>query len=134
MVDESFVPSTHGPRVLYLRLSDLRKEEEFIYKSSQKRHKAFCSVVIYLHYKLAYTRRHFFQNKIRSTQSCRNYVLFTLKRRSHYHFTRLNPKKKGTLQFCLPALQGIHRHPMQKEFFRSTQGFLRAVLSISFSV
>ena len=47
----------------------------------------------------------------------------------HYHFTRLNPKKKGTLQFCLPALQGIHRHPMQKEFFRSTEGFLRAALT-----
>ena len=81
LVDESFVLSTHGPRVLYLRLSDLRKEEEFIYKSSQKRHKAFCSVVIYLHYKLAYTRRHFFQNKIRSIQSCRYYALFTLKKR-----------------------------------------------------
>ena len=48
---------------------------------------------------------------------------------THYHFTRLNPKKKGTLQFCLPALQGIHRHPMQKEFFRSTEGFLRAALT-----
>ena len=47
----------------------------------------------------------------------------------HYHFTRLNPKKKGTLQFCLPALLGIHRHPMQKEFFRSTEGFLRAALT-----
>ena len=38
-------------------------------------------------------------------------------------------QKKGTLQFCLPALQGIHRHPMQKEFFRSTEGFLRAALT-----
>ena len=56
-------------------------------------------------------------------------VLVSLHAPSHYHFTRLNPKKKGTLQFCLPALLGIHRHPMQKEFFRSTEGFLRAALT-----
>ena len=48
---------------------------------------------------------------------------------THYHFTRLNPKKKGPLQFCLSALLGIHRHPMQKEFFRSTEGFLWAALT-----
>ena len=62
-------------------------------------------------------------------QSLRLLPNFLLARKSHYHFTRLNPKKKGTLQFCLPALQGIHRHPMQKEFFRSTEGFLRAALT-----
>ena len=48
---------------------------------------------------------------------------------THYYFTRLNPKKKGPFQFCLPALLGIHRHPMKKEFFRSTKGFLRAALT-----
>ena len=42
----------------------------------------------------------------------------------HYHFTRLNPKKKDTLQFCLPALLGIHRNSKQKEFFSFSEGFL----------
>ena len=42
----------------------------------------------------------------------------------NYHFTRLNPKKKGTLQFCLPALLGIHRNSKQKEFFSFSEGFL----------
>ena len=36
----------------------------------------------------------------------------------------------GPLQFCLPALLGIHRHPMQKEFFTSCEGFLRAALTV----
>ena len=43
---------------------------------------------------------------------------------SHYHFTRLNPKKKGPLKFCLPASLGIHRNSNQKEFFSFTEGFL----------
>ena len=48
---------------------------------------------------------------------------------SHCYSTRLNPTKKGPFQFCFPALLGIHQHPMQKEFFRSTEGFLRAALT-----
>ena len=35
----------------------------------------------------------------------------------------------GPRQFCLLALLGIHGHPMQKEFFRSSEGFLRAALT-----
>ena len=47
---------------------------------------------------------------------------------SHYHFTRLNLKKMGTLQFCHSALLGLHRNPKQKEFLKSSEGFLRTVL------
>ena len=43
----------------------------------------------------------------------------------HCYFIRLNPRKKGTFKFCLPALLGIHRNSKQKEFFRSSKGFLR---------
>ena len=32
-------------------------------------------------------------------------------------------------KFCLPALLGIHQHPMQKEFMKSCEGFLRAALT-----
>ena len=64
-----------------------------------------------------------------SNSSTISYLLRWINNYSHYHFTRLNPKKKGTLQFYLPALLEIHRHPMQKEFFRSTEGFLRAGLT-----
>ena len=39
-------------------------------------------------------------------------------------FIRLNPRKKGPFQFCLPALLGIHRNSKQKEFFRFSEGFL----------
>ena len=48
----------------------------------------------------------------------------------HYYFTRLNFKKMGSLQFCLLALLGIYRHPMQKEFLKSCEGFLRATLTV----
>ena len=44
---------------------------------------------------------------------------------THCYFIRLNPRKKGTFKFCLPALLGIHRNSKQKEFFRSSEGFLR---------
>ena len=32
----------------------------------------------------------------------------------HCYSTRSNLKKMGRLQFCLPALLGIHRNPRQK--------------------
>ena len=32
---------------------------------------------------------------------------------SHWFFTRLNVKKMGSLEFCLPALLGTHRNPKQ---------------------
>ena len=41
----------------------------------------------------------------------------------HCYFTRLNPRKKGTFKFCLPALLGIHKNSKQKEFLRFTEGF-----------
>ena len=43
----------------------------------------------------------------------------------HCYFIKLNPRKKATFKFCLPALLGIHRNLKQKEFFRSSEGFLR---------
>ena len=49
---------------------------------------------------------------------------------THCDFTRLNPKKKGPLQFCLPALLRIHRHPMQNDFLKSCEGLLRAALTV----
>ena len=52
---------------------------------------------------------------------------------SHCYFTRLSLKKTGPLQFCLPALLGIHWHiwhPMQKEFLKSCEEFLRAALRV----
>ena len=45
--------------------------------------------------------------------------------KSHCYFIRLNPRKKGTFKFCLPALLGIHRNSKQKQNFRSSEGFLR---------
>ena len=51
-------------------------------------------------------------------------------RSPHCYFTRLNVKKMGPLQFCPPALLRIHRHPMQKEFLKSCEGFLRATLTV----
>ena len=50
--------------------------------------------------------------------------------RSHCYSIRSNLKKMGPLQFCLLALLGIHRHPMQKEFSKSCEGFLRAALTV----
>ena len=44
---------------------------------------------------------------------------------SHCYFTRLNLKKTGPLQFCLPALLKIHKNHTQKEFLKSCEGFLR---------
>ena len=44
---------------------------------------------------------------------------------THCYFIILNSRKKGTFKFCLPALLGIHRNSKQKEFFRSSEGFLR---------
>ena len=43
----------------------------------------------------------------------------------HCYFTRLNLKKMGPLQFCLPALLEIHRNHKQKEFLKSCEGLLR---------
>ena len=40
-----------------------------------------------------------------------------------------NPKRKDPFYFCLPALLRIHRNLNQKEFFRSSEGFVRAVLA-----
>ena len=34
-------------------------------------------------------------------------------------------ENKGLFSFCLPALLGIHKNSTQKEFFRSSEGFLR---------
>ena len=36
----------------------------------------------------------------------------------------------GPLWFCLLALLEIHRHPMQKEFLKSCERFLRAALTV----
>ena len=44
---------------------------------------------------------------------------------SHCYFTRLNLKKMGPLQFCLPVFLGIHRNHTQKELFDSWEGFLK---------
>ena len=44
---------------------------------------------------------------------------------SHCYFIRLNPRKKGTFKFCHQALLESHRNSKQKEFFRSSEGFLR---------
>ena len=41
---------------------------------------------------------------------------------THCYFARLNLKKMGSLQFCLPVFLGIHRNPKQKEFFNSRKG------------
>ena len=41
----------------------------------------------------------------------------------HCYFTRLNLKKMGPLQFCLPVFLGIHRNPKQKEFSNSLRDF-----------
>ena len=49
---------------------------------------------------------------------------------SHCYFTRLNLKKTGPLQFCLPALLKIHKNHTQKEFLKSCEGFLRAALTV----
>ena len=43
---------------------------------------------------------------------------------THCYFTRLNLKKMGLLQFCLPIFLGFHRNPKQKEIFNSCEGFL----------
>ena len=47
---------------------------------------------------------------------------------THCYSIRLNLEKMGPLQFCLQVFLGIHRHPMQKEFLKSCEGFLRAAL------
>ena len=44
---------------------------------------------------------------------------------THCYFTRLNLKKMGALQFCLPVLLEIHRNHKQKEFSKSCEGFMR---------
>ena len=43
---------------------------------------------------------------------------------SHCEFIRLNPKKKGPFQLCLPALLGIRRNSKQEEICSFTEGFL----------
>ena len=47
----------------------------------------------------------------------------------HCYFTRLNHKGISPVQFCLNALLVIHRNPKQKYFLKSSEGFLRAVLT-----
>ena len=42
---------------------------------------------------------------------------------THCYFTILNHRKKGPVQFCYPALLGIHRTLEQKEFLKSREGF-----------
>ena len=44
--------------------------------------------------------------------------------RAHCYFTRLNLRKMGSLQFCLPVFLGIHRNPKRIFFFNSCEGFL----------
>jgi len=41
--------------------------------------------------------------------------------KNHCDYIRLNVKKMGPLQFCLPVFLGIHRDPKQKEFFNSCE-------------
>ena len=60
-----------------------------------------------------------FQTKKRAFKERKIYCI------SHCYFTRLNLKKMGPLQFCLPALLEIHRNHKQKEFSKSCEGFLR---------
>ena len=43
--------------------------------------------------------------------------------KANCYFIKLNPRKKGTFIFCLPALLGIHRNSKQKDFFRFTERF-----------
>ena len=50
---------------------------------------------------------------------------------SHFYFTRLNPRRINPVQFCLPALLGIHRNPRHKEFLKSSKGFLRLYSNLS---
>ena len=57
--------------------------------------------------------------------SCRSGV------HTHCYFTRLNPERISPFQFCLPEMLGIHRNPKQKEFLKSTEGFLRAALTVA---
>ena len=50
---------------------------------------------------------------------------FNPKYNPHCYSIRSNLKKMGPLQFCLPVFLGIHRNPIQKEFFHSCEGFFR---------
>ena len=45
-------------------------------------------------------------------------------------FKQINLKKMGPLQFCLLALLEIHRHPMQKDFLKSCEGFMSDALTV----
>jgi len=47
----------------------------------------------------------------------------------HCYFTRLNIRKMGPFQFRLQVFLGNNRHPKQKEFLNSCEGFLRAALT-----
>ena len=42
----------------------------------------------------------------------------------HCYSIRLNLKKMGLLQFCLPVFLGINKNPKQKEFFNLREGLL----------
>ena len=48
---------------------------------------------------------------------------------THCYFTRLNPKKMGPLQFCLPIFLGIHKIPKQIDSLNSYEGFFKATLT-----
>ena len=48
---------------------------------------------------------------------------------SHCYFTRLNLTKMVPFYFYFPVFLGINRHPQQKDFLNSCEGFLRAALT-----
>ena len=83
---------------------------------SRRTVKAFCFLWEASHWKTSFERK----------ASSRLIIKTDL---AHCYFTRLNPRKKGTFYFCLPALLRIHRNSKQKEFFRSSEVFLRAALT-----
>jgi hypothetical protein len=59
---------------------------------------------------------------------CLSYCLFLsacFSAVTHCYFTRLKPKRDDPFKFCLPALLGIHTNPKQKEYLKSSEGFLR---------
>ena len=49
--------------------------------------------------------------------------------KTHSLYTNLIDKETSHFQFSHPGVPGIHRNPKQKEFFESTEGFVRAGLN-----
>ena len=72
----------------------------------------------------------FINGKIQYCQNTtKSYQITLSKKKSHCYFTRLNLRKMGPQQFCLQVFLGKYRHPKQKEFLNSCEGFLRAALT-----